>query len=984
MTSLDKVLFIERLHSVVQEFGERPAVIVDGVTKLTYRELWTAAGRIAAGLQRSGIGHRSTVAIMLPKSAELIASQIGVWRCGAAWLPIEPTLPETRIRYLIADSNSNLLICTRSQVANYDQAVQVERLLNAPQECPAPDNTDHSDLAYVIYTSGTTGQPKGVEVTHRGLVSMLSQQIKAIELTPHSKSLFLLSPSFDAAVSDIGTALLSGASLCIEPSLHRNSRLSVSPRQLTRLMEARGITYVDIPPALLARLDPDDCPVSLKSVLIGGEVCPANVVRAWADRVRLINVYGPTEATVCTSLSICDPQTWNRPFIGQPLAGVEYLIDGGTNEGELLIGGRCLARGYRNRPELTARKFVDRQGRRFYRTGDRVRLEPDGQYVFLGRLDRQIKLRGHRIEPGEVEATICEHSDVERAAVSLRKSKCGNANRLVAYISTVNAKNATKICGELRERLLEKLPAYSLPSHFYFVDSLPLTVSGKIDYGQLAKLDLDSTPQAEHVTQSTDEDRLLGIFQQVLGHQHFSADDHFISAGGDSLGVVEVCALAQVLGVPLSPEQVLSLGSVNEICRCLRSTDPLERFEYQTADELRADVAKILKTNAITASATTPAQLNHFLLTGATGFLGIRLLAQLLEDPQARVTCLVRAKDGEHATRRIAARLRESRLVLADQARSRITVVAGNVSLKNLGLRSDDYRRLADQIDRVVHAAAEVNVVATYRNLRATNLIGVNQVANFVATGCRKTLDYVSTLSVFVGTDRFQGNMLESDDLSRTRSIYGGYAQTKWAAEVLLRSRAEVHQVTRYLRLGLLTTDTRTKISPPNDLLTLTVQGLLELGAFPVGDKQLKIDITPVDYAARVLTKIIRAHDTDDRVFHVAHPSGLLAERLFAELQGVLSEIKAISPAEFESRVRNSQISWRSAAACLALSRRLTSKPITSPHPFDLFQATGTRFDMANTDKQLVGSNLAPPKLDGPFIKDMLAAILQTNTVTSS
>src|SRR5690606_1464903 len=218
--------------------------------------------------------------------------------------------------------------------------------------------------------------------------------------TPHCRALFYLSPTFDASVSDIGTALLSGAALCVEPGVRR------TPASMMALIRERGVTHLDLPPSVLATLDPGELPASVQTIVIGGEVCPADVVRRWASRVRLVNVYGPTEATICTSLGACDPETWDRPLIGRPLPGIGYeVVDEALDPvpqgtpGELLIDGVGLARGYLNDPELTRKRFPTLRGRRVYRTGDRVVLHHDGEFEFLGRIDRQIKLHGLRIEP---------------------------------------------------------------------------------------------------------------------------------------------------------------------------------------------------------------------------------------------------------------------------------------------------------------------------------------------------------------------------------------------------------------------------------------------------------------------------------------------------------------------------------------------------------------------------------------------------------
>ena len=316
----------------------------------------------------------------------------------------------------------------------------------------APIATSAADLAYVIYTSGTTGQPKGVAVEQRGLPALLHSQIEAFQLSAESRVLWMLSPAFDASISDVGTTLLSGAALHIEAPDGALTTRSLTPAAVLETLHRRGITHADLPPALVAQLDADEAPQSLKTIVIGGEPCPPAAVRSWARRCRVVNVYGPTEATVCTSLCVCDPERWERPLIGRPIDGVRYMIDAPVADrddpgatGELMISGPCLARGYVNQPDLTAARFVTMNGARWFRTGDRVRRDADVELVFLGRMDRQLKIRGYRIEPEEIEAAIRAMPTVGQCAVVARQVSLSLTGRaLVAPVASRNGGKARR------------------------------------------------------------------------------------------------------------------------------------------------------------------------------------------------------------------------------------------------------------------------------------------------------------------------------------------------------------------------------------------------------------------------------------------------------------------------------------------------------------------------------------------------------------
>ncbi len=352
---------------------------------------------------------------------------------------------------------------------------------------------DPARLAYVIYTSGSTGTPKGVLIEHRGIVNLLDAQVPLFGLRPGSRALFYLSTSFDASISDVGTALLSGATLCIEPP----ERLRPGP-DLIELLRIRQITHVDIPPAVLPLLDPETLPACLETVIIGGEPCPPEVVRRWARRVRVVNVYGPTEATVCTSLCLCDPNTWDAPLLGRPIPNVAYRIldESGVavpqgTPGELCIGGFGLARGYLNRPELSARKFIVHEGERLYRTGDKVALRSDGEYQFLGRVDRQVKIRGLLIEPEEIEAQLLTHPQIQQAAVVKRPLGRQSHKGLTAFVVARRGSSTPSVQG-LRQHLARSLPRWMLPQRFEFLSRLPLNAHGKVDLANLAMRELSS------------------------------------------------------------------------------------------------------------------------------------------------------------------------------------------------------------------------------------------------------------------------------------------------------------------------------------------------------------------------------------------------------------------------------------------------------------------------------------------------------------
>lgn len=1025
MAAIPSQTFMQSLAQVVEQFAERPAVLLDGQVVLTYRSLWDASSLVARELCWHGCHRDSAVAIEIPKSPAAIVAILGVWRSGAAWVPIPPELPVSVRSFMLADSRARCSIVDSSlwqqgtgQEPHSRAVVDLNVLRNSgPNRCanlqddpsasapdvPALDSLDPDSLAYVIYTSGTTGTSRGVAVTHRGLVSMLVQQIRAIELTEESRSLFLLSLTFDASVSDIGTALLAGAALCIESAISHEGRLTVTPSGLLELMSLRRITYVDLPPSLLARLPTDQCPESLQCILIGGEVCPPEVVRRWAARVRLISVYGPTEATVCTSMVVCD-ESWDRPAIGLPVEGIIYRVADDQTEGELLIGGIGLAREYVGQPELTARQFPLIDSERFYRTGDCVRRDAGG-YIFLGRLDRQVKIRGHRIEPEQIESAIQSHPGILRSAVNCDKQTASGEPRLMAYV-TVDPEFCWTDSPEadLRNYMLDTLPYWMIPSAIRLLPVMPVTASGKVDYQCLIKSASSfqhklSVPDDEGLTETTRT--ILSAMRHVLQFPALNADENFLTAGGDSLRVLELIALLQSQKILLPPSVVFRNGSARLIAKDIESRigDHLSFSDRIPADVLRADaesIAQMLSSlcdpleendeppEEHSRSAITASQRMTVLLTGATGFLGVHVLRELLLKTEAHIVCLLRGRDAATALDRVMLRLKEAGLSPIGSFDQRIEVCCGDVSQEYFAIPELQFAALAGQVTHVIHCAADVSAVADYQTLRAANLLGTASIIRFSAQGRPKRLMFASTLSVFVNSDQHHGRLLESDDLSLTKDVYGGYAQTKWAAEWLLRKCRGLLPELQIIRLGLLVPDQHSGPSSRTDLLTLTVQALAKLECVPLCANSLRMDSTPVSFASAAMVELLMQPAQGHSTFHLAHPAGITAVELFQILRDLSPNIQQVTPDDFSERLRQKMIQagqshTAEAMACIALSRRITHRHREDPPgSMDLFLATDCEFDLSNTKQQLPGTLFSSIEAPAPLATRLICRILSS------
>ncbi|KAA3617203.1 MAG: amino acid adenylation domain-containing protein [Calditrichaeota bacterium] len=543
------------------------AAVVFGEKQLSYKELSDQADLLAAWLLDNGIQPDDRVGICMDRSFEMVIGIIAALKAGAAFLPLDPAYPQERLDYMVEDSGLKVLLTNqKSNVIlnpvspgeeSPEEKNEILRSVNYAQNDIKVLNVDNFDfqsqnkfesrtditpdnLAYVIYTSGSTGKPKGTLLAHRGLVNLAKEQQKAFNIDSESRILQFSSLSFDAAVWETVMALLNGAAL----SLVDRSILA-SGDQLVETLKNQKITTVTLPPSVLAIFPETDLP-DLKTIITAGEKCTTDLIKKWAPGRQFYNAYGPTETTVCASMFLTDPDSKIDPPIGKANGNFQlYVLDRNGFlcpvgvAGELCVGGVGLARGYHNRPDLTAEKFIPdtfsgKMGERLYRTGDLVRYLPDGNIDFLGRIDHQVKVRGFRIELGEIEASLREIREIVDVIVLAREDKPGE-KRLVAYFVSSDTEKTT--IPMLREILKSSLPDYMVPSVFMPLDAMPLTPNGKIDRKVLSVPEQDrSQATAEYVAPRNETETILNtIVEDLLKLEKAGVYDNFFELGGHSL-----------------------------------------------------------------------------------------------------------------------------------------------------------------------------------------------------------------------------------------------------------------------------------------------------------------------------------------------------------------------------------------------------------------------------------------------------------------
>jgi amino acid adenylation domain-containing protein/thioester reductase-like protein len=905
---------IRRQQRVHELFTARAAAraestaVVHGDARISYAELERRANGLANYLTGQGVGQDSAVMVHLERSIDTVVALLATWKAGAAYLPVEPGAPDSRIATFVKETGCGTVITHERDLVRFESlpvtAVTVAAGAGFPTTTPDVRVAD-GDAAYVIYTSGSTGAPKGVVVEHHSLSHVCGELVGRYGITPDDRVLQFAALSFDTSIEQIVVALLGGATLVLPDH-------AWAPSELGDRLRAHDVTVMDLTPAYWRQfLTTGVGDLPLRLVIVGGEAVNAEDCRTALELmpgVRLVNAYGLTETTITSCVMDLTedvlPARGAAP-VGRPLPGIvvhvldEHGVPVGPGErGEIYVGGRGVARGYLSedgRGRFQLDPYACEPGARRYRTGDLGAWTENGDLAVVGRIDRQLKIRGFRVEPGEIEATLAAHPGVDNVAVTAYEQH--GQRRIAAYYTAANPVDAK----ELRDFTGQYLPDYMVPSSFVPLPELPLKSNGKVDLAALPEPVVESS---RAVAEPIDlfQRAVARIWRQVLKVDRIHPEDNFFDKGGNSILAAELMAKVRgALGVMITQVRPLirlllqdaTLASFAQAVRearagTLAGDDTRARVDFAAECELGVEISREA---ADPASWADP---RHILLTGASGFLGIYLLRELLSTTDATVHCLVR---GDAMTR-----LRANALhYLGDDLTAygdRIVAVAGDLAEPRLGLSEEDFDRLASTVDVIHHPGGMVNFIYPYSHMRPANVEGTREIIRMAARHRNIPIHYTSTMAVLAGFGTGGVRHVDEDTPPAFADhLSVGYVESKWVAEMLLLRAAEQGLPVAVYRAADISGD---QVSGAWNLATemcAMKKFVVDTGTAPVAE--LPLDYTPVDVFAAAVAHIAANSLPRGEIYHLTNPGKVNVAELVDRLRAHGHQIREVSWTEW-------------------------------------------------------------------------------------
>ena len=885
---------IDKFLEIVSNSPEQLAISMDN-QQFTYDDLNKKSNEVAFKLLEKGTKKGDFIGVFLNRSVDAIISLLGILKSGAVYVPIDPLYPDERIKYMINDTSCKLVITNsllqgKLEEVGFNQNIYIVDKIGAYDHNIQCKEITSSDLAYVIYTSGSTGNPKGTLIEQKGVLNLADWLGNHYQFNDETVISEFASFSFDASIIDIFQALLNGVRLHI---LSEDTRKD--PHQLIEEISRQKITNMILPTAyfrnMTVLLDEQDLSKldSLKVIALAGEALTGEMVRLWQKKfgnsIKLSNFYGPTETTVMASFYDIDgiwPEDVANVPIGKPIQGFTFYIINDKNmlceifePGELLIEGIGLSAGYLNKKEKTAETFIEhttKKDTKLYRTGDIVRLLEDGNVEFIGRNDHQVKIRGHRVEIGEIEDTMLKLPFLKEVAVIPRQVK-GFEKELFAFYTEKSNMEIEK--SEIYQGIKDILPDYMIPSYFIPLQEMPIAPTGKIDRKSLETIDYQAFLYTNIIEPRNDLERLLAqAVCDVLQIEKLNIEEDLFTNGLNSLKVLNVLVKLKPYFPEISIQDFYQYRSIETLAEHIANFKVSEQDEQSIVESVLIEHPLYTK-SLVDYKQKTGMKLNTILLTGATGFLGSHILYDLLENTESSIYCLTRATSQAEAIKRLAETLKYYFIEIPETWISRITPVLGDLSQEDLGLTLDTKKQLEISIDMIIHCAADVRHFGEESHFNNVNINGTKALLNLTKENKSARFVYISTIGIpdELAHTHLWEEFINTKPTSFPHSLANVYTSSKFEAEKLVYQAMEEGTLATVCRMGNITGHSVTGKFQKNietNAFYRMLKAVMTLGKIP--EYSALIDVTPVDLASRSVVELAMMDEAYSRTFHIVDP----------------------------------------------------------------------------------------------------------------
>lgn len=896
--------FVTLFENQVKKYPNNTALICDNKT-LTYSELNEKANSLAHFLIAHDVKQNDIIAIMTDRSLETIVSMLGILKAGAAFVNMDPTYPIERTTYYLNDCKAKCVLKQKHldlPVKDFENIYEIDldnsNIYGKNTENPnLKINLD--SLSYIIYTSGSTGVPKGVVLNQVGLANMCKAMTRVLDYLkdgPNHAILSVTSTPFDIFVYEITVSLSHGMRVVLANNAeHRN------PKLVDMLIRKYNVDVMTVTPSLMKinfdNREPNSALANVKNMVFGGEPLSEKFVhdlKALSSDITVYNIYGPSEITVLSNVQNLNGE--DKISIGPPILNTKiYVLDNDMNplpigfSGEIYIGGIQVGYGYLGKEDLTNEKFINNPFApgKMFKSGDIGRWTEDGKLQCLGRIDHQIKLRGLRVELGEIEKLLEAIPEVDEAVVN--KVTIDDKEALCAYYVLNSSIDETL----LRTTLREKLPYYMVPTYFMKLDKMPYSINRKIDRKALplpTKVSSSNKRNIEATTPlNTTADKLLFIWKNVLHTNDIDINDNFFDVGGDSIAAIQVQIEAVKLGINIEYSDIFKYPTIKQLSGNIKSNEcfDLTRFTNTKIEEL-------LKNNNIKNLTTIhKAKFKNVLIIGTTGYLGIHLIYEYLTTCKGKAYCLIRPKNNMSPEQRL-----EDIFTFYfgkncyDKYKKRIIILKGDITIDNLGLSTNELEVVQNKVDVIINSGALVKHYGTSKLFEDINVHGTQNVVDF-CTKYNKRLLHISTISVSGNGERLDNyeneellkNTFTESDLYIGQKVNGIYTYTKFQAECIVLNGIVNGLNAMIFRVGNVTnrfTDGMFQRNFNDNAFAKRIKSFIEIGAFPEYFLEHELELSPVDLCAKAIIKALQ-YESNCNVLHI-YNSHLLAIKLFIEV----------------------------------------------------------------------------------------------------